>query len=249
MATASTTYNTQAINEDARQVIADIAPAWENVTKNGLELGKRLHKWTCSEAFKPSKGGYNSNGEGLSGILNVLSQNGVNIPRHIADYWLAEYKFKQGLTSVSCTHCEMTFPSNGKMKKHVHIAHSSVKPVEPIVDPVEQPTDAIADAIADVTDSPAFEQVDDIPVATPLTQDTRDISDTKKLQAMFEGTNIVVKASTVKDGLESCQGKFNLVGLTAKHVEANVFLTQLTEKQLKDITTLMAVQVLKNTND
>ena len=229
--TTETAATALSLNEDAQQLIADFTSVVRDMVTNGMEIGKRLHKWTTSEAFKPSNGGFNSNGEGLVGILLVLQKAGINIPRHIAMYWLSEYMFKQGLKSVPCPHCTSTFASTSKMKKHVHKEHPETRKAAiwadavnttdvtvPIVEPILSAEPDITTALADISDSPAFETAEEIPVAEPLVQ-SDEKSHTKKLQELFNGTPITVQACTAKDGLKSCTGRFNLIGVTKSQIE------------------------------
>lgn len=245
-------------NEDARQVIADFTPVWGDMQKNGMVIGRLLHKWTTSEAFKPWNGGCRSNGEGLVGILLTLKNGGIDIPRHIAMYWLAEYKFKQGLISVPCPSCEMTFPSTSKMRKHERTAHpQNATPVPQEPESVQEPI-FTTETLEDFSNLPTEilppdsvqepSQNDPVPVPDTVTDTDEeypsDGSDTKRLQARFLNTGILVRASNAKSGLKSCQGKFDLLGLTEKQVrQIAKMLSKMDEGDPVNIDTLQQVSL------
>jgi hypothetical protein len=102
------------LNVSAKQ---EIETAWQNVRTKGLEFGRVCYEWLERLGGK-SVGGRQSSGDGLAGILAQL-----NIPRHIADYWMHEYEFANGLGAVPCLHCDERFPSKSKLRKHVHKKH------------------------------------------------------------------------------------------------------------------------------
>jgi hypothetical protein len=108
-----TPYNTQ--RGDIQRATQECGAAWGDVKRNGLKLGETLYKWIESEAFKPSRGGFGSEGEGLQGFLGVLRNNGVDIPIHVATYWVAEHKFSKGISGVPCEYCSLKFPSKNKL--------------------------------------------------------------------------------------------------------------------------------------
>ena len=133
-------YDTQATYKASvtEPATAEIRSAWGNCKKNGMEFGKVCSKWR--ESFK-SRGGFGSKGEGLSGILTVL-----DIPRHIADYWVEKYELSIGAKELphACEHCEEKFPSKSQLKRHVHKKHSetNVRPIAEGTEYIPEPTPA-----------------------------------------------------------------------------------------------------------
>ena|ERR1035441_8328252 len=105
------TNTQQEIKRATQEATQDIGDAWSVYKKNGEFFGQVCLKWKQEFA---SKGGYGSEGKGLSGILTVL-----NIPRHTADYWIAKVELPH-----PCEKCGEGFPSKTQLKKHLHRAHT-----------------------------------------------------------------------------------------------------------------------------
>ena len=104
-----------------------------------------------------------------------------------------------------------------KLPSGTPVKEPAASPVAPVY--AIETDEPAPDFLNDISDSPAFEQVEDIPVATPIAQGEIQESSTKQLQELFNGTPIIVKACTAKDGLKSCTGRFNLIGLTKSQIE------------------------------
>lgn len=100
--------------ESARQ---ELTTAWENHRRNGLDFGRVCYEVRQSSEVPLSKGGWGTEGEGLSGILTAL-----DIPRHIFDYWCKKYECSVG-KGIPCHKCAETFPSRRQLARHLLRAH------------------------------------------------------------------------------------------------------------------------------
>src|ERR1019366_755774 len=194
-----TPYDTQKTYK--QMAIEELRQAWQICEKHSLTFGKVCYKWRERLSAQGSR-----NNAGLRSYLDE-----VGIPASTAYYWIKQYEVSIGTKQAK--------PAKVKVEPEPIALEPEPVELEPVIANTDTTDTFTPEEIADVTDSPAFEQVDDIPFATPLSDSDNEPSDTKKLRVLFDGTNIILKASTLKDGLKSCTGKFNLVGLTTSQVK------------------------------
>jgi len=197
MASPATLYNTQAtyLASVEEQVTADLKAGSEQFNRGEMKF-ERDYGLVFGKALWHARKRLADAGYGqLSKMLDKLC-----IPRSTAYYWIEKFEVNEGIKEEK--------PAKVK-------AAPAVAPVKPAVEPVD-----IITAIADIQIPDEVQNAPEyVPPTKLVSQGEVELSDTKKLQALFEGTGIILKASTVKDGLESCQGKFNLIGLTEAQCE------------------------------
>ena len=133
----SETQNT--VSPDTQRLMAqtDIGTAWESHKHNGLAFGRQCHEW--GEKFKAQGSRHGST------FQEILK--GLDIPRHIADYWADKHKASIG-QGIPCEHCTETFPSKTQLKKHQHNKHPELfqgTPRAPFVPALPTRTDGSVD--------------------------------------------------------------------------------------------------------
>jgi hypothetical protein len=190
----------------------DIGTAWESHKKNGLAFGRACYEWRTKFSAQGTHGDFS-----FSGILK-----GLDIPRHIADYWADKYKAGIG-EGIPCEHCTETFPSKTQLRKHVHVKHlPTIKVAPPMNTPTMEPAAPAlpSDSVPDVEElttllaplesepEPASEPIE-APAMKILPPEPKE-SDTTRLRQLFKDTGIEVKQSVhgnkfVLDGLSFAQ--------------------------------------------
>jgi hypothetical protein len=198
MATATSTvtvYDTQATYK--AMAIEELRQAWQACEKHSLAFGKVCYKWR----ERLSDQGSRSN----TGLRSYLDE--VGIPVSTAYYWIEKYEISIGVKQAK--------PTKAKSVSEPDVSEPDVSEPEPSFT-TETPED-FSDLPDPATVTPDLTPT--IPASVPAVPMQED-SDTKKLQKQFpKCTGILVKASTVKDGLKSCQNRFNLIGLTKRQIE------------------------------
>jgi hypothetical protein len=174
---------------------AEIGAAWQSHKKSTRDFGRVCHEW--AQRFEKSKGGYGSNGTGLSEILNVL-----NIPRHIVDYAISVHKASIG-EGIPCPSCRETFPSKTQLRKHQHKKHA-------VPNAQVAPTPQMPTAASAVEDDPERDAAP-APKSNFNKEGTRGFEDKEAINLFVRRLRVIVESSpnapfakTMEDAFNEC---------------------------------------------
>lgn len=239
IAVSSTAPDTQHLMAQTDIAAAKVAigAAWQTHKRSTLDFGLVCYGWALR--LDKSKGGYGTNGAGLSEILNVLG-----IPRHVVDYAISVYKASIG-QGIPCEHCTETFPSKTQLKKHQHNKHPELSqgtPRTPFIPSLPTRTDGSVDvhtvAIAEGCDycrrhasclqcpvhGPVLaKQLKDAPaVITDAVNfpDTNEAPSDEELQAMAEEAGEATAPLPKKEYAPSTRGSHKVLQELAAQVQA-----------------------------
>lgn len=201
MATATATATTSELRQ---QQVHDL---WVAGKANRTELGRLLY----DERNERLSVGGAGNRDGFHEWLR-----GAGIPKQSAYRRIREYEISIGVCEPEDAY-DKPVP-NGTASVPVPVIQGSMS--EPDIEPIEPSFEVeSSEDFSDLPTNPIPDPVEIVAPVEPVVEPVVELveSVTTQLRKLFKG-DIVIKPSNAKSGLQSCQGKYDVYGLTEKQV-------------------------------